>query len=84
MRRALVEFADALTVSVVPDVSASRALDVALVHAKALAALEPHRAFAARFAPLFSVGGVDVMTFARERATQCEPRHAPERRRCPK
>lgn len=66
MRRALVEFADAVSIAVTPE-AAAPVLDVALVHAKAMAALEPHRAFAARFAPLFRVGGVDVMTFARDR-----------------
>ena len=66
MRRALIEFADAVFVRVTPDASPPP-LDVAAMHAKAMAALEPHRAFAARFAPLFRVGGVDVMTFARNR-----------------
>ena len=66
MRRALIEFADAVFVSVTPEASPPP-LDVAAVHAKAMAALEPHRAFAARFAPLFRVGGVDVLTYVRGR-----------------
>jgi hypothetical protein len=66
MRRALIEFADAVLVDVAPEAS-TPPLDVTTIHAKAMAALEPHRAFAARFAPLLRVGGVDLMTFARER-----------------
>jgi hypothetical protein len=66
MRRALVDFADVVAVPVTLD-TPPPPLDVAVVHAKALAALEPHRAFAARFAPLFRVGGLDVLAFARAR-----------------
>ncbi len=66
MRQALTSFSRALSVHVAP-LPAPPALDTASVHQKALAALEPHTAFAARFAPLFRVGGVDVMTFVRTR-----------------
>jgi hypothetical protein len=66
MRRALVEFTEALTIDVAP-AAAPPPIDLNAIHGKALAALEPHRAFAARFASQFRVGGVDVLTFARDR-----------------
>jgi hypothetical protein len=73
MRRALVTFGGALTRTVaLPPPKA--ALDVAQVHQRTLAALEPQRAIAARFAPLFRVGAVDAITFA---ATRYPVRHPP-------
>ena len=66
MRMALAAFGKALSIRVDP-VAPRAALDLAFVHQSALAALEPHTAFAARFAPLFRVAGVDVQTFARTR-----------------
>ena len=66
MRRALTDFHAALAVRA-PHVPAKPALDLDLVHGKAMAALEPHAAIATRFAPLMRVGGVDVMTFAKAR-----------------
>jgi hypothetical protein len=82
MRRALIEFVSALPVSI-PVEAAPPALDVSAVHAKAMTALEPHRAFAARFASSFRVGGVDVLTYARDRyvngaATPPGPQAMPE------
>jgi hypothetical protein len=66
LRRALTDFHAALAVRA-PQVAAKPALDLDLVHGKAMAALEPHAAMATRFAPLMQVGGVDVMTFAKAR-----------------
>ncbi len=66
LRRALTDFHSELAVRVVPP-PPKPALDLRLVHRKAMAALEPHHAFAQRFAPLMQVGGVDVLSFARMR-----------------
>jgi hypothetical protein len=66
MRRALTTFGEALSVRV-PPLPPRPSLDATLVHQRTLTALEPHRAIAARFAPLFRVGGVDVLTFAKTR-----------------
>src|SRR4029453_14164024 len=82
MRRALIEFAPGLPGNV-PVEAAPPPLDVSAVHAKAMTALEPHRAFAARFAASFRVGGVDVLTYARDRyvngaATPPGPQALPE------
>ena len=66
MRMALAAFGKAVSIRVDP-VAPRAALDLAFVHQSALASLEPHTAFAARFAPLFRVAGVDVQTFARTR-----------------
>jgi hypothetical protein len=66
LRRALTEFHTELAVRVQPP-APRPALDLRGVHRKAMAALEPHRAFAERFAPLLQVGGVDVLGFARNR-----------------
>ena len=66
MRSALVTFGEALVVQVEPLPPKPR-LDLALVHQKALAALEPHHAFATRFAPLVRIGGLDALTFVRSR-----------------
>jgi hypothetical protein len=68
MRRALSDFHDALAVRLEPR-PAKPALDLALVRERALSALEPHRAIAARFAPLFRVGDLDVRAYARLRYT---------------
>ena len=76
MRRALTSFSETLSVHVEP-LPARPALDTASIHQKALAALEPHTAFAARFAPLFRVGGVDVMTFVRTRYASAGTTPAP-------
>jgi hypothetical protein len=66
MRRALTDFQAALAVRV-PEPRAKPALDLGLVHAKAVAAVEPHAAFAARYAPLLRVGDVDLLQYARTR-----------------
>lgn len=66
LRRALVDFQSALANHVTP--AAPRvALDVAAVGQKALAALEPHQAFSRRFASLYRINGVDVLTYANQR-----------------
>ncbi len=72
MRRALIAFGEALSVRVEP-LLPKPALDTAFVHEKALTALEPHRAVAARFAPLFRVGGVDVLTFVNTHYANATP-----------
>jgi hypothetical protein len=64
MRQALTEFGTALAVHV-PEPAPKSAVDVQAMRSKAVAALEPHRAIAARFAPLFRVGRVDALTFVR-------------------
>lgn len=69
LRRALSDFQAALTVRIEP-APAKPALDLALVRERALTALEPHRAIAARFAPLFRVGELDVRAYARTRYTK--------------
>lgn len=66
MRRALTDFQDALAVRVEPS-PPKPALDLSLVRERALAALEPHRAMAARFAPLLRIGDLDVRAYARVR-----------------
>jgi len=66
MRRALTDYHQALAVRV-PVPPPKPALDLDLVHAKALGALEPHTAFAARFAPLFRVGDEDVVAYTARR-----------------
>ena len=63
MRRALIEFGAALAVHV-PSVPPKPSADLDMIHVKALAALEPHRAFSSRFAPLFRVGAIDALEFA--------------------
>jgi hypothetical protein len=72
MRRALIEFGDAVSVRVAP-APAKPALDRALVHQKALAALEPHQAFAARFAPSLRVGGSDLRAYVDGRYSKTRP-----------
>jgi hypothetical protein len=72
MRRALIEFGDAVSVRVAPT-PAKPALDRALVHQKALAALEPHHAFAARFAPSLRVGGSDLRAYIDGRYSKTRP-----------
>ena len=64
MRRALTEFGAALAVRV-PPVEAKPAAEIDIIRAKAVAALEPHRAIASRFAPLLRVGDRDALTFVR-------------------
>jgi hypothetical protein len=66
MRRALITFGEALATRVEPQ-APRPSLDLTLVHQKVLAALEPHRAFAARFAPLFRVGQTDALTYVNDR-----------------
>jgi hypothetical protein len=66
MRNALIDFQKVLATRVEPSVPKS-ALDLTLVRAKALAAIEPHRAMAERFAPLMRVGDVDVRDYAKGR-----------------
>jgi hypothetical protein len=72
MRRALIEFGDAVSLRVAPP-PAKPALDRAMVHQKALAALEPHTAIAARFVPSFRVGGLDAQSFVRSRYSPTRP-----------
>jgi hypothetical protein len=72
MRRALIAFGDALSVRVEP-APIPPALDLADVHRKAVEALEPHRAFATRFASRFRVGDVDALMFARTRYGSAGP-----------
>jgi hypothetical protein len=72
MRRALIEFGDAVSVRVAP-ARAKPALDRALIHQKALAALEPHQAFAARFAPSLRIGGVDLRAYIDGRYSKTRP-----------
>jgi len=64
MRRALIDFHAAMAIRV-PEPPARPALDLALVHTKAIAAIEPHVAFKKRFAPLLRVGDTDVADLAR-------------------
>jgi hypothetical protein len=66
LRRALTDFHSVLPLRA-PTLPARPALDLGAVHAKAMAALEPHTAIARRFAPLMQVGGVNLLTFARGR-----------------
>ena len=66
MRRALLAFHDVLAVRVNPP-APKPALDLELVRAKALAAIEPHRAMAARFAPLLRIGDQNVSEYAHSR-----------------
>jgi hypothetical protein len=66
MRRALLDFQSALAIRVEPP-APRPALDLELVRAKALAAIEPHRAMAARFAPLLRIGDQNVNEYARSR-----------------
>lgn len=68
MRRALLDYHEALAIRV-PTLPAKPALNVSHVHATAARALEPHRAFASRFAPLFRVGLEDAVTFQERRYT---------------
>jgi hypothetical protein len=72
MRRALTEFGDALSVGVAP-LPPKPTLDRALVHQKALAALEPHQAIAARFAASFQVGGMDLRSYVDSRYSKTRP-----------
>jgi hypothetical protein len=66
MRRALSDYHQALAVRV-PAPPARPPLDLAHVHATAVSALEPHTAFAFRFAPLLRVGDEDVVAFEKRR-----------------
>jgi hypothetical protein len=68
MRRALIASYQALSVHV-PLPPAKPALDLTHVHATAMSALEPHSAFAARFAPLLRVGEEDTIAFQTRRYT---------------
>jgi hypothetical protein len=77
MRRALVAFHDVLAVRVNPP-APKPALDLQLVRAKALAAIEPHRAMAARFAPLLRIGNQDVSEYARTHYVGGGVRRAPD------
>ena len=65
MRAALIAFGELLSIEV-PLPPEKPELDLEVVEQSALAALEPHAAFSARFAPLFDVNGADVATFARD------------------
>jgi hypothetical protein len=62
MRRALVDCNEALAIQM-PKPPEKIALDLPHVHSTALRALEPHTAFAARFAPLLRVGTGDIAAF---------------------
>ena len=66
MRRALVDCNEALAIQV-PKPPEKLALDLQHVHATALRALEPHTAFATRFAPLLRVGAGDIVAFESHR-----------------
>jgi hypothetical protein len=76
MRAALIAFGDLLSITV-PAVPEKPSLDLELVEQQALAALEPHAAFTARFAPLFDVNGVDVAMFARDSYVNAPPAGSP-------
>ena len=66
MRSALIDFQTILGIRLEP-ATPKPALDLDLVRAKALAAIEPHRAMAERFATLMLVGGLNVQDWAKER-----------------
>ncbi|HEU5077595.1 MAG TPA: hypothetical protein VFT72_00185 [Opitutaceae bacterium] len=72
LRSALLEFNDALGIQIAPT-PAKPALDLASVQQKAVAALEPHAAFAQRFAGQWKIGGVDALTYANSRYTFGRP-----------
>ena len=63
LRTALLSFNALLSIRVDPT-PPKPALDLASVHAKTVAALEPHAAFARRFAGQWRVGGIDALTYA--------------------
>ncbi len=77
MRQALIEFGAALSVHV-PSVPARPAADLDVVHAKTLAALEPHRAIVSRFAPLFRVGAIDALAFTQQYYVNADAASTPE------
>ena len=80
MRRALIVAYQAFSIHV-PIPPAKPALDLTHVHATAMSALEPHSAFATRFAPLLRVGGEDTIAFQTRRYTGFGPGSpAPKRR----
>jgi hypothetical protein len=72
MRRALIGFGEALARRVEPS-PPRPSLDRALVHRKALAALEPHRAMTARYAPLLRINGLDARNFTASRYVPSRP-----------
>jgi hypothetical protein len=73
MRKALITFGDALATNV-PASAPKPALDVHRVYRTTLAALEPNRAIAKRYAPLFRVGNMDAATFVATRYPTRRPR----------
>ena len=72
MRRALIDSYLAFSIHV-PIPPAKPALDLTHVHATAMSALEPHSAFATRFAPLLRVGEEDTIAFQTRRYTGFGP-----------
>ena len=64
MRRALIDFHTILAIRVDPP-AVKPALDLALVRGKALAAIEPHRAMAARFGSLMRMGDRSVNEYTK-------------------
>lgn len=75
MRRALVDYHEVLALRVTKPLPRP-ALDLAHVHATAMAAIEPHRAFASRFAPLLRVGDDDAVAFQTRRYAGFGAAHA--------
>jgi hypothetical protein len=78
MRRVLIEFGDAVSTRVAP-APTKPSLDRALVHKKVLAALEPHLAIAARFAPTLRVGGIDAVSLLKAAIPTRGPVPTPKR-----
>jgi hypothetical protein len=72
LRRAMLPFIDRLSVHVEPT-PPKPALAVDSVQQKAVAALEPHGAFARRYAGQWRVNGVDVLTYSNGRYNQGAP-----------
>lgn len=68
MRRALIDFNEAISFRV-PPVAVKAPLNVAHVHAIAMSALEPHLAISSRFAPLLRVGTGDAVAYQTGRYT---------------
>ena len=73
MRRALITFGDALVTNVAAP-APKQAVDLSHIYRTTLAALEPNRAIAKRYAPLFRVGNMDAATFVATRYPTRRPR----------
>ncbi|MDQ6831277.1 MAG: hypothetical protein M3081_20650, partial [Gemmatimonadota bacterium] len=75
LRRALLDFQDVLAIRIAP-LPRKPALDLENVRAKALAAIEPHRAMAMRFGALMRMGESDVLKYAIDRYGKVQ--HGPD------